>query len=148
MAWGRPLGTFFSHLGALSATYSPERRNGVGEGRMVKETRLDWSPWSLHNHYTCAKFLVCILLIGLSLRLLLSSSWGFCPFPEHAAKPPKAERPADVGGGELFRETPPFPPSLAADSRPFRGETDTLDLVFSWISGLVLDNHLFRFRTW
>nr|AXP99043.1 mannan O-acetyltransferase 1 [Amorphophallus konjac] len=68
---------------------------------MVKEMRLDWSPWPLHKqNYTCAKFFVCILLIGLSFRLLFSHSGGFLPVSEPAANAPREELPVNVKGGE------------------------------------------------
>ena len=54
---------------------------------MVKEMSLDLGPWSLRQHYTCAKFLVCVLLIGLSVLLLLFSSRVIGPSEEQATKP-------------------------------------------------------------
>ena len=53
---------------------------------MVKEARPDMGPWSLRQHYTCATFLVCVLLIGLSVFLLLFSSRVICPSGEKATK--------------------------------------------------------------
>ncbi|XP_078431569.1 protein trichome birefringence-like 25 [Wolffia australiana] len=54
---------------------------------MVKKMELEWNPFSLHQRVSCAKFILCILLIGLSVRLLLFSSSVLCPFGERPAKP-------------------------------------------------------------
>ncbi|MQL82998.1 hypothetical protein Taro_015472 [Colocasia esculenta] len=67
---------------------------------MVKEMRLDWTPWPLHKQScTCAKFFVCILLIGFSFRLLFSHAGGFLPVSE-PANAPREELPVDVKGGK------------------------------------------------
>ncbi|XP_077229164.1 protein trichome birefringence-like 25 [Tasmannia lanceolata] len=51
---------------------------------MVKETRFDWNPWSLHKHnHIFVKFFVSVLLIGLSFRLFFSHSIGFSPVSDH-----------------------------------------------------------------
>ena len=60
---------------------------GEKGGRMVKAMRLDFTPRSLRQQYTCAKFLICVLLVGLSVLLLLFSSWVISPSGEQATKP-------------------------------------------------------------